>query len=192
MPKNTHRPSLHIDILKPQSEGEPLTTRLLRFLLSTGRFIIIFVEIIVLAAFVSRFKLDSDLQTNTENINRQIPVIESLKIDEQIIRQTQLQLATIYDIKQSGPTFATILQKISAQTPTGVKLITISLEKSSGKYLLKINGTASTNADLSSFVAGLRSDSSFTDVSIANASLEQNAIVFTLGATIKTSGGNSL
>lgn len=186
MPKNSHRPSLHIDILKPQNEAEPIGVRLTRFLLSTGRYIIIVVEIIVLGAFVSRFKLDSDLQTITENINAQIPVIESLKADEQIIRQTQLQLATIKDVKQNSLDYSFLLQRVAAQTPTGVTLTTISLEKNNGKVLLKIVGSARTNSDLTSFVAGLRTEKNFLEVNLASASLDKGVTVFNLEANLQT------
>lgn len=188
MPKDTHRPSLHIDILKPQGEVQPLTTKLIKFLLSTGKYIIIFVEIIVLGAFVSRFKFDSDLQTSTESINSQIPIIQSQKKDEALIKQTRLQLATIRDARQNSYDFASALQKIASLTPSGVKLTTITIDQSTSQIMLKINGNANTNTDLSSFVAGLRTDKNFSNVSISSASLEQSVIIFSLQASIKTAG----
>lgn len=187
MPKSFSRPSLHIDLLHPQSEPEPIVIRLTRFLLSTGRFIIILVEIIVLGAFVSRFKLDSDLQNNKEAIERQIPVIESMKVDEQLIRQTQLQLATVLDIRQNAFDYTAILQKISAQTPQGVKLTTISLEKLSGKTILKINGQAQNNVDLTGFINGLK-NSGLSDVNLTGANLEEGIITFALAAALAETG----
>jgi len=192
MPKSTHRPSLHIDLLHPQGEQEEVAVRLTRFLLSTGRFIIIFVEIIVLGAFVSRFKLDSDLQNNKESIDRQIPVIQSLKADEQLIRQTQLQLTTLRDVKQGSFDYVQLLQKISAQTPQTVKLTTISLEKRLGKVVLKITGQSQSQADLSGFVTGLKNNSSFSDVNLTSANLELGSLTFSITGVAQHAEGTKL
>ncbi|MDO8618492.1 MAG: PilN domain-containing protein [Candidatus Daviesbacteria bacterium] len=192
MPKVVHRPTLHINFLHPQGEQEPITVVLTSFLLSTGRFIIIFVEIIVLGAFVSRFKLDSDLQNNNEAIAKQVPVIQSLKVDEQLIRQTQLQLATIKDIKQNDFDYLALLQKIAGSTPQAVKLTNISLEKADGKMNLKITGQALNNNDLTSFVNGIKSDNSLANVNLENASLEQGLIIFSLTGTANISGVKEL
>lgn len=186
MPASQSRTSLHINILQPQGNPEKLYVRLTRWLLSTGRYIIIVVEIIVLGAFVSRFKIDSDLETTKESTEQQVPFIESLKQDEQLIRQTQLQLATIRDVRQNSPDYSLILQKISAQQPLGIKVISLNLEKNPGVISLKITGQAKTNNDLSSFVAGLKTDSAFSEINLAGAGVDQSIITFSITGSVRS------
>lgn len=172
--------SLHIDLLKPQSSPEKPYLRFIRWLMSTGRFIVIIVEVVVLAAFLSRFKLDADIQTAKEAAEQQIPYIKSLSVDEAQIRQTQLQLATIKDVKQTSPDYVSILREIANQTPSSVKILTLSLEKDAGKSNLKITGTAQANQDVSTFALGLKSQDQFANINISSVSLEQGVINFTI------------
>lgn len=192
--KNAKNPklSIRLDLLKPQGSPQKLGVKLLRWLLSTGRYIFIFVEGLVLVAFLTRFKLDADLAQNKETVEGQIPFIESLKPYEILIRQTQLKLSTIGSIRSSSPNFAQILKKISAQTPQGVKLLGINLEREVGKMTVLMNGQAQSNADLSSFIAGLKQESSFVNVSLTSIGLEQNIIRFSISFNTQSEGGQNL
>src|ERR1035437_695532 len=96
MPKSQNpKLVIRLDLLKPQSNPEKVFLKLIRWLLSTGRYIFIFVEAIVLIAFATRFKLDSDLSSKRDAIEQQIPYLESLKPTETLIKRTQLKLSTI-------------------------------------------------------------------------------------------------
>lgn len=192
--KNTKNPKLAIrlDLLKPQSSPEKMPVKLLRWLLSTGRYIFIFVEGLVLIAFLTRFKLDADLEQNKETIEGQIPFIESLKPYEILIRQTQLKLSTIESVRNSSPNFGQILKAISGQTPQGVKLSSINMEGRVGKVTIQMNGQAQTNIDLSSFLAGLKNESIFTNVNLASIGMEQNLLRFTISFNTQAGGGSSL
>lgn len=185
MPNSPKKLSININILKPQGNPEKFYVRISRWALSTGRYIIIFVEIIVLAAFVSRFKFDSDLAETKEKIDQQIPFIENLRIDEQLIRQTQLQLATIKDIRSNSINYTTVIQSIANQTPQGVKINTLNIEKEKSKVTFKISGHSQTNADLASLIVGLRSDNNFSDVGLSSIGLEQSVLTFSISGSIK-------
>lgn len=175
-----HKLSININILKPQGNPEKVYVRLSRWALSTGRYIVIFIEIIVLAAFLSRFKFDADLADTKEKIDQQIPFVESLRPDEQLVRQTQLQLATVKDIRLNSINYAQVLQSLSSYTPQGVRIVTLGLEKTGNQVTLRISGRAQTNNDLASFVAGLRNDSNFSEITLTNAGLDQTVITFSL------------
>src|SRR3989344_2931274 len=86
---------LKLNLLHPNEIPPSLPTRFLRWIVSYGRYIVIFTEIIVVSAFVFRFKLDADLDQLKTDINKDIPYIEGLIADEALIRQTQLKLQTI-------------------------------------------------------------------------------------------------
>lgn len=188
MPKSSTKLAIKLDLLKPQSNPEKLPIKLIRWLLSTGRFMFVFVEAVVLAAFILRFKLDADLSSKKEAIETQIPYIESLRPYEILIRQTQLKLSNIDSIKKNSVDYPTILKKIADQTPIGVKVTNISLGKNVGQATIQINAQALTTNDLSTFLAGLKMDQSLSDVTLTSIGLEQGVINFTITAAAPKRG----
>lgn len=185
MPKFKPALSIKFNLLKPQSNPEKLPVRLLRWLLSTGRYLLIFVEALVLIAFIARFKLDADLAAKKEAIDGQIPYIESLKPYEILIRQTQLKLSTIGNIKKNTLDWAVILKKIADQTPTGVTLAGINMTKDIDNITVRMTGSTQINSDLTNFIAGLKEDNAFSNVNLGSVALEEEVIKFTIDTTVK-------
>lgn len=184
-----HQLVIHLDLLKPQSNPEKLAVKLIRWLLSTGRYIFIFVEALVLIAFIARFKLDADLAENKEAIEQQSPYIESLKPFEILIRQTQFKLSTIGTFYKTYPDYPQILKEIADQTPAGVKIISLNLESSVSKVTLNLNAQSKTNNDLLIFLNGLNSSKTFSDVTITSIGFEKGNLNFSLSAQVKSAGG---
>lgn len=183
---------INLDLLRPQSSPERIHLKLTRWLISSGRYIFIVVEAVVLIAFIGRFKLDADLASKKEAIEQQIPYIESLKPYEIQIKKTQLKLSTIATHYQSSPDYPQILQKIASQTPQGVKLITVNLEKSLGKVSIQINAASQSNTDLALFLTGLKTDGTFSEISLTSIGLEQGIIRFSVALSAQSLGGTSL
>ena len=192
MPKKNLKIGINLDLLKPQSNPEKITVILLRWLLSSGRYIFIFVEIIVMIAFILRFRLDADLAAKKEAIEAQIPYIESLRGDEILIRQTQLKISTILASKSDALDYPLILKKISDQIPQGVRLISLNMQKGVGKVAFTMNATAQNNNDVTSFTQGLKQDQSFSDINLAGIGLDRGIITFTLTGSAKISKGVNL
>lgn len=184
--------SIHLNLLKPQSNPEKILVKLVRWLLSTGRYIFIFVETLVLLAFITRFKLDADIASKKEAIEQQFPYIESLKPYDILIRQTQLKLSTINNIKNNSSNFPEVLKAIADQTPVGVKIISINLEKDLSLMTIQLNGQAQNNNDLAVFTLGLKQDASFSNVNYTSIGFEKGLINFAINASFKQVGGTSL
>lgn len=188
MPKSTHpKLTIHLDLLKPQSNPEKLLVKLIRWLLSTGRFIFVFVEALVLIAFIARFKLDADLQANKEAIEQQIPYIESLKPFEISIRQTQFKLSTIDSFYKIYADYAQILKIIADQTPPGVKITNLNLDRNTSIVTINLNAQAQNNNDLATFLAGLKQDQLFPDANITSIGFEKGSLIFSLKFSTKLS-----
>jgi len=181
MPK-AHSPKLaiNLDLLKPQSNPEKLPIRLIRWLLSIGRYIFIFVEALVLVAFIARFKLDADLSANKEAIEQQIPYIESLAPYEVLIRQTQFKLSTIDSFYKTYADYGQILKKIADQTPPGVKIISLNLERNVAKVSITLNAQTQDNNDLATLLGGLREDQFFQDTTITSIGFDKGSLTFSL------------
>lgn len=193
MPKHKKPLNLSLNLLKPQNNPEKIPLQMIRWLLSSGRYIFVAVEALVLIAFGARFKLDADLAAKKEAIEEQIPYIESLKPYEILIRQTQLKLATIDNTKKNSFDWTTILKKIADQSPQSVTISSITIAKNINTTL-HVNGQTPINGDITSFVSNLREDPTFSSVSLASIVLEENVIKFTLDISVKgeNSTGKSL
>ncbi len=192
MPKKNLKIGIHLDLLKPQSNPEKLPLRVFRWLLSTGRFLFIFVEGIVLIAFILRFKLDADLASKKEAIEQQIPYIESLNSYEILIRQTQDKIAAIMAAKSDSADYPLTLKKIADQTPQGIKIIGLNMEKSVGKVTFSLNGEAQNSNDVTSFVQGLKQESLFSNINLTGIGLDQGVIHFNLTGSAQVARGVNL
>ena len=146
----------------------------------------------VLIAFGARFKLDGDLASKKEAIEEQIPYIESLKLYEILIRETQLKLSTIEGTKKSSLDWSAILKKIADQTPLGVKIIGINIGKDVGTATIRITGQTQLNSDLTNFITGLKEESTFSEVTLIGVGLEQGVIKFTINASSKLGGSRGI
>ncbi|MDD5147616.1 MAG: PilN domain-containing protein [Candidatus Daviesbacteria bacterium] len=194
MPKSKPALTLNLNLLKPQSNPEKLPVKLISWLFSSGRYIFIAVNALVLIALVARFKFDADLAAKNEAIAEQIPYIESLKSYELLIRDTQLKLLTIDTIKTNALDWQLVLKKIADQIPTSITLSGINIDMNIGRANIHISGQTSFNSDIADFIAGLKMDSAFSDVNLSSISLEQDTIKFAIDASAKptASGGSKL
>lgn len=194
MPKSTVKLAIKLNLLKPQSNPEKIPAKLFRWLLSSGRYIFVLVEALVLIAFGARFKLDADLQAKKEAIEQQIPYIESLKPYEALIRETQLKLSTIDSIKRDSFDWSIVLKKIADQTPLSVKMTSINISKKTGTNSIHIVGQTPAGGDLMSFIAGLKGDDTFSSVGLESIALEDGVLKFSINTSAKpvSPGGNSL
>lgn len=178
MPKTPHKVGIKLDLFKPQSNPEKLPVRLVKWLLSTGRFILIFVEALVFIAFIARFKIDADLESKRQAIDQQIPFIKSMKPYETLIKQTQSKLSTIAAFRQSNADYPQLLKEIADQTPMGVKITSITMNKKVDRISVQMNGQAQTNNDLAAFVIGLKGDKNFSSVNLSGVGIELGALHF--------------
>lgn len=189
MPKSRNLSlTIKLNLLKPQSSSEKIPIKFISWLFSSGRYIFVIVNGLVLVAFITRFKFDADLASKKEAIAEQIPYIKSLKPYELLIRNTQLKLSTIDNIKKGAPDWSNLLKRISDQIPTSVTIISIDIKKDAGKNVIHLSGQTRNNGDINSFVEGLKADNTFSDVNLANVGLDQGIIKFDITASAATGG----
>ncbi len=183
MPKTAHL-TLDINLLKPRGIKPQLLVQLIHWALSAGRYLIIFVEMIVLVAFLARFKLDAEIADTKDSINQQLPFVKALQGDEGLIRQTQSQLSNLGQLKSGRLSYVEVLNKIAAQIPIGVIISTMELSYPASTTTIKIVGTAQNNDQLSTLLFGLRQDI-FKNASLNSINLDQGLINFSITATNK-------
>lgn len=183
MPNSAQPTKLRIslNLLHPKEIPPKLPERFLKWLITYGRFIVIFVEIIVVAAFLARFKLDADLDDLKRKINLDLPYIEGLSVDEATIKQTQTKLALISKTYSASDKWQEVVVDLSSQIPDSVLFTGLLLEeKDDGSVSFKISGITISNSDLGIFLNNLRSLNNFREINLANISFDQQQILFTI------------
>lgn len=185
-------PIFKVNLLIKKGEQLKLQVKLIRWLLSSGRFIVVFVELLTISAFVYRYKLDTDLADLQDSIKERVPYIQSLKNDEILIRQVQFQLNNIKQTRNENPNFAQVLSKIALITPKNIKLTSISFDRTQSfpKTSLSISGQTPSNVELSAFVKALQKDPIFAEITLTNISFERQTN-FTITGILNGKGATS-
>ncbi len=149
----------------------------LSWVLSIGRTIVIFTELVVIIAFLSRFWLDrmhTDLigQNNTKKTQ-----IQASGQFEKDFRSAQLRLAAYQALESSRLSPAKLIKDVSPLLPIDVTLTEFSINK--GK--LDVRGTALSEAGLAGFIKALENSGKYKDIKLGDISLQtggQKVIAF--------------
>lgn len=176
-------PKSEIEFL-PQEEWEKTSFgKFLKWLLTVGRYIVIFTELIVILAFLSRFKLDRDLTDLYEQINNKQQIIQSYADFESDFRFLQKQLSTIQGLRKEQLQTKQLMEEIATLTPIDVYFsdLTISGNKAS------FTANALSEAGLATFINNLKRSGHFSNLEIGNLAFgtgEGVGISFTLKSQI--------
>ena len=110
-------PKKDINLL-PREEFEQKTVgRFLIWALTVGRWIVIVTELIVITAFLSRFKLDRDLANLYEKIRLQQNIVQSYSTFEKDFRAFQNKLLVTNKLITNQLDANKIISLVSAATP---------------------------------------------------------------------------
>lgn len=170
--------------LLPQEEFEASTIgRVLKWLLSTFRYIVISTEMVVMVAFLSRFWLDSRSADLTDAINQKKSIISSYSTFESNFRSVQQKLVTFNKFASTSQKASTLLQDISSRLPADVILTEITISDAK----IQITAESGNENSASTFVSNLNSSSLLSSMALTSAESKQgsNTISFTINGIVK-------
>jgi hypothetical protein len=84
-----------VNLLPPSDFELSLWGRFLGWVVTIGRYVIIVTELVVIMAFLSRFKLDEDIRTLNQDVGSKKNFLESSSPSEANFRQTQARLLAV-------------------------------------------------------------------------------------------------
>lgn len=174
--------------LLPQKEFEvSYYGRILKWLLSTFRFIVVAVEAVVILGFLSRFTLDVQNTDLADEIRTNQTVIESFGSFEKEFRRAQEKIevfkAYAVDEQNSGPIVLSVVRRM----PTDVKLTSVSLR--SGEVSVLAQG--SDEQSIAQFVSNLSTEPGFGNISLvlSESNIDEDLIRFQLRMDLIKKGG---
>lgn len=176
-------PKSKIEFL-PQEEWEKTSFgKFIKWLLTVGRYIVIFTELIVILAFLSRFKLDRDLTDLYKQIENKQEMIQSYADFEANFRFLQEQLSTIQTLREEQLQTKQLMEEISALTPIDVYFSDLAVTSDKASF----TANALSEAGLATFINNLKRSDRFSDLEIGNLSIgtgEGVGITFTLESQV--------
>ncbi len=168
--------------LLPKSEFEiSFWGKFLKWALSTGRYMVILTELVVIVAFLSRFKLDKDLADLSDNIAGKKAVIDASAAYEKQFRTIQSRLSAAEKMIDGQTGVAAIIDLVTTRIVPGVRLSTVSVI---GSEVL-VSGTAASDQTFGDFVTRVTASKKWKSVDLADITATNiQGIKFTIRAKI--------
>ncbi len=175
---------ININLLPSEDLEKTPAGRFLKWALTVGRYIVIFTELVVLIAFLSRFWLDRTLSDLHESIGQKQAIVKSAQELEVQARSIQSRLKEAKGVMDANLNVDEILNLLSKMTPTDIVYDNLLISRSG----LNISASALSELSLSVFSYNLRNSKMFSDInfdSLEKNKKQQGEISFTLTAKLK-------
>ena len=161
--------------------------RLLKWAISTGRFLIILTETIALSAFVYRFTLDRQIVDLADSIKEKQAIIALYGDAEVRYRNLQERLAFVKEVAASEDPKTVLLKQLVTLAQGQVAFQSLAISDSG----INLEVIAPSSAGLSEFLRGLKTLPEVRSVAIDRVEnkAESGVIVVTIRAELLNSGG---
>lgn len=146
-----------ISLLPEENNPRSLSNRIVTWLTTVGRFVIVFVELIVVLAFLSRFFLDRKNADLSETIRQQKAILMSTKEFEEEYNQLQQRLKYIKDFYENEPQYLPKITSLVQSTPPDIVYdkFTISREPESLQVVANLSAIAYEESSIVDFITNL-------------------------------------
>lgn len=169
-------PAHQINLLpRDDFEKKPIG-KFLNWALNIGRWIVVFTELVVILAFLSRFKLDQDLADLNESIREKQKMVLYNQETEKNFRMIQKRLLDISKLQQKQLKTADIFTEIKRITPTGITFRNLTMSEGS----VSLIATSTSENSLGIFLGNLSKSPIFKSINI-------NSLVKSVDSTINFS-----
>lgn len=157
--------------------------------LTIGRALVIIVEIVALGAFLYRFSLDNQLQTQEAKIKQEQAIVAYQTQSEDKYRNLQSRLVLISTASKDSAKNLQIFKDVINMAPSGFAFKTLDLSATK----ISLTGNASSVTTLSSFIDKLKAYPSIDNVSLDKIQNNTSDGTITIGitATFKGKGGTN-
>ena len=114
--------NLKVNLLPPSDFELSFWGRFLKWAVTTGRYIIILTELVVILAFLSRFKLDEDLRNLNEQIESQVAFLDSQQPQLQNFLTVQKRIVLANRELDTKVGVTEMMDYLNSKTPPEIKI----------------------------------------------------------------------
>ncbi len=130
------KPKKEISLLPEDVDLNSPSARILRWITTVGRVVIIVTELIVIGAFLSRFYLDRKNADLSEIIRQQKAILDSTKSFESEFVDLQTKLSTIKKVYSASPDYEGKIKNLVSSTPLDIRYERLSVKKEDNNLIL--------------------------------------------------------
>lgn len=173
-------PALEINILESIRKPDTPVSRFLDWALTWGRYIVVFTELIVILAFLSRFKLDQQITDLEETLSQKQLIIEASRPIEETLINTQNKISLLKNLDKKSRQPELLLNTLNAATPVDVMVTTFTLTETDFSLTAKGN-----EPGLATFIDNLKKSPNISELSVKALSKSpgDNLFQFIIAAT---------
>lgn len=166
-----------INLFKGQEKS--FIEKLIAWVLSFGRIIVIVTEAVALTAFLYRFSLDRQLIDLHERIKQKETIVKLLQKDEDTYRNLQDRIKLAATLGKKSNVLIKIFQEVMSFTPPDLAFNNVSLTPKN----LSVDANFSSIQSLAAFVNSLRKHASVGSVSIDKIENKTSRAIISVGIT---------
>jgi len=156
--------------LLPSSEFEnSFWGMFLKWAITAGRKVIILTELVVILAFLSRFKLDEDIRRLNGEISGKRNILESNKGFEDKYQELKAKIAAAKEIEKKQSGASETLEKIASYVPLEVRLQSLMISKS----VVNMNGVSIDEKALKEMILRMDRDQDWRSIELANINAQE-------------------
>lgn len=181
---SAHKNKNKIINLMPQEEFASSTLgRILAWLLSSFRTIVIVTEMIVMGAFLSRFWLDARNTDLNDEIKQKQTVVASYSDFEKEFRATQRKLTIISSLILNPKEASPLFEQIGSLAPGDTQLTSINIVGNE----VSIRGQSVSEVSIGQYLANLQATALFKELNLGQLSFDERTtyLNFTLTGTLE-------
>jgi Tfp pilus assembly protein PilN len=144
--------------LLPDSENvNSFGSRFIRWITTAGRFVIVFTELIVISAFISRFWLDRKNADLSDVIRQQKAILASTQDFEKEYTLLEQRLKFVKDFYANRPSFTPQLNSLIESTPPDIvfQALSVDTDPETGKIAASLDLEAYKENSIIDFVTNL-------------------------------------
>lgn len=167
-----------INLLPKEAFSDSVAGRVLVWILTTFRILVIATEIIVMVAFLSRFWLDAQNTDLNDELELKKSLLEASLPFEKDFKKTQVQLEVASNNIQSQIEITRLLDSLTKSLTSNTILKSINVSSTG----IQINGISSGERSLQQLLANLSGNNDFKEVSLTQVKTEES--IETLNFTI--------
>jgi len=158
-----------INLLPPSEFENSFWGRFLKWAITAGRKVIILTELVVILAFLSRFKLDEDIRRLNDEISGKRNLLESTKVFEDKFRELKDKISAAKDIEKRQSEAAMTLGKVASYVPPEVRLESLQINKS----VANMAGVSINEKSLKEMILRMDKDQNWRSIELASINAQE-------------------
>ncbi len=177
--------SKEISLLPQDENPNSVGARLIHWLTTVGRYVMVFTELIVISAFISRFWLDRKNADLSAILRQQKAILETTKDFEQQYALLGQKLDLVQKSYASQPAFAYYLKSLAKSTPPQISYQNISISPEPDQPLsLSASLSSSSENAVVEFISNLIKNPDINKVNVKNIEKKAKSNTYSLNLLI--------